>query len=294
MRMPAFTMGSRGWMLAVALAAGAAAAWLSQRHIQARIDAIEAGARTETTPVLVAAADLPAGSRLDADAVAVRDMPVEWVPSAALGPARYAEIESARLAYPLRRGDPVLEVHVKTHPAFLSDRLADGRRAVTVPVDEMGSVSGLLKPGDLIDLYVSFEHRGRRTTRPLLQSVRVLATGQQLDGDAGGTAAGGGFSTLTLDASPEDAVKLVAARDGGTLTAMLRRPDDPRPAAAVPRGDLPGLLGMSDPPPPRSDGPRVSVIYGDRPPRVIPRLGPPPAADVSTDDAAAADGEASR
>jgi hypothetical protein len=78
---------------------------------------------------------------------------------------------------------------------------------------------------------------------------------------------------VTLDASPEQAMKLIAARDGGTMTAMLRRPDDARPAVAAPPRDLASLLGMDDKPPPLPKPNGVAVIYGDRAPRSIPRLG---------------------
>src|SRR5690606_30674432 len=115
----------------------------------------------------------------------------------------------------------------------LSARLTEGRRAVTMPVDEINSLSGMLQPGDLIDLYVSFEHRRRRVTAPLLQGVLVLATGPRTfaDGERSQQAPGagaGGYSAITLDTSPEDAVKLVAARQAGTITAMLRHPRDSR------------------------------------------------------------------
>src|SRR3546814_17633902 len=81
------------------------------------------------------------------------------------------------LRAPLRGGDAVLEVHTtgQDHAAF-SSHLSAGRRAISMPVDAINSVSGLLQPGDLIDLYVSFESQRRHITAPLLQVVLVLAT----------------------------------------------------------------------------------------------------------------------
>lgn len=266
------------WMLAVALGAGTAAAWLSQRHIQGRIEAIEAEALAARTPAVVASVDLRPGQVVTIETVAVRDIPGEWLPSGFIAPERFAQVEGGVLAHPVRAGDPILWAHLAPdRPAALSDRLAEGRRAVTIPVDEISSVSGLLQPGDVIDLYVSLDHRGKRVTVPLLQRMRVLATGHHTDSSGPeGESGRSGFSTVTLDATPDEAVKLIAARDGGVLTAMLRRPGDGSSSPPKPAGDLPALLGLKAPAPkPRRPSSSVAVIYGDKAPRSIPRLDEP-------------------
>lgn len=266
-------------MLAVALAAGAAAAWLSQRHIQARIEQLEDDARAPLVSVVVAATDLAAGARLTADAVAVREVPVAWASPSAVTPEQFDAIASTSLAHPLARGEALLRAHVAPpRPQGFADRLVDGRRAVTIPVDEISSVSGLLQPGDVIDLYVSFEHKGNPVTVPLLQGMKVLATGRQVEASprtVGTAEAERSFSTVTLDASLDEAVKLIAARQAGAITAMLRRPGDAKPARAEYRGDLGKLLGLQEPQPEIAarKRARVPVIYGDRPLRSIPRLG---------------------
>ncbi len=264
----------------LALCAGGLAAWLSQRHIQARIDLIDADARASRASVVVAATDLKPGARLTAETVAVREIPIAWLPSGALTPEQFSGVESSVLAHPLKRGESVLWVHIESgRGGSLSERIAEGRRAITIPVDEINSVSGLLEPGDLVDLYVSFDHRGKRVTMPMLQKMKVLATGQQVDAPG---AAGGdplrGFSTLTLDAAPDEALKLIAARDGGVITAMLRRPGDARPVDGRTTGDLAALMGLDEKPELRARphaSSRVAVIYGDRPLRGVPRLGAP-------------------
>lgn len=271
-RFPSLRIDPRWRVLAVALLAGLAAAWAAQSHIQGRIDSIEARARQPMTELLVAAIDMPAGSNIDADTVAVRAVPREWAASGALDPTHFAAAQGSRLSTPLRRGDPLTWAHLETtrHVPF-SAQLASGRRAITIPVDDINSMSGMLEPGDLIDLYVSFEHRRRRVTAPLLQGIKVLATGRQAAGDARGEGGGQGYATLTLDAAPEDAVKLIAARQQGSITAMLRHAGDARASVAAARGDLATLLGLSDPVPKKAPG--VAVIYGDRAPREIPRMG---------------------
>jgi pilus assembly protein CpaB len=249
------------WLMAgITVMAGLLAAWAARHHIQGRIAQIEAEARVPTVARLVAAYDLEAGTRLDEEYVAVREIPREWAPSDALAPEDFAAHAYSVLAHPLRRGDPIQGLHLaaeKTAP--LSSRVPAGRRAITIPVDDINSLSGMLQAGDLLDLYVSFEHGRRQVTAPLLQGVLVLATGREGEGDDGTP---GSFSTITLDAGPEDAVKLVAARQAGRITAILRHHRDAETNATAARGDLAGLLGID------TDGasaPRaVPVLYGDR------------------------------
>jgi pilus assembly protein CpaB len=256
-RLPLF---QRGFMAVVALVAGLLAAWAARHHIQGRIDQIEAEARVPTVARLVAAYDLEAGMRLDAEYVAVREIPVQWAVNGTLEPEAYADMAGSVLAYPIRRGDPILAMHLaKRRELALSERVQAGRRAVTIPVDEINSLSGMLQVGDLLDLYVSFEHRRRHVTAPLLQGVLVLATGGRAEDDESTAQT---FSTVTLDAGPEDAVKLVAARQAGTITAILRHHRDDRPAAAAARGDLAGLLGLESADDGR--GRAVPVLYGDQ------------------------------
>lgn len=261
--------------LALAIAAGLCAAWAARQYLHGRQLQLEASSRVATVERLVAAVDLPAGTVLGLEHVAVRPYPETLAPSDSLPPEHHAELLGAVLRGPMQAGDLLLRAHAEAPSgAAFSRVLAAGRRAVTLPVDAINSVAGLLQPGDLIDLYVSFDHQRRRITAPLLQGVLVLATGAStvqapapgLDADA--------FSTITLDAAPEDAVKLVAARQGGTLTAVLRAPSDAGATQVAARGDLASLLGVNSVP--SATPAKVRVIYGNTAVRNVPALTPTP------------------
>lgn len=260
-------------MLGIALVAGALAMWGARQHIHGRIQQIEAQARVPTVQRIVAARDLPAGVRIRTDHLAVRSFPSELISSDSLSPESLAVIEGRLLRTPLRAGDILLPVHAATEKgAPFSARLGEGRRAITMPIDAINSASGLLEPGDLIDLYVSFDHQRRRITAPLLQGVLVLATGTSTE--AGLEHEGQGYSTVTLDTAPEDAIKLVAARQSGSITALLRRADDGTPTQRASRGDLASLIGVSQGSPVSQSLRRAPVIYGDRPVRRLAGLRP--------------------
>lgn len=272
MRRPVFNRSLA--MLVVALVAGLCAAWAAHKAIQGRILELEADAAVATVGRVVAAYDLPAGTLLGSDHFAVRQFPASMVASGSLAPQRFTELSDKVLLAPLKAGDPILPVHtIASRTGSFSSKLAQGRRAITMPVDAINSVSGLLEPGDLIDLYVSFEYQRRRITAPLLQGVLVLATGKNHTND-GGSSGPGQYSTVTLDTAPEDAAKLVAARQSGTVTALLRHPHDNRPTQKAVRGNLASLLGVNVSPPPA--GKKAPVIYGNRTVRRLPSLRPGP------------------
>ena len=127
---------------------------------------------------------------------------------------------------------------------------------------------------------MSFEYQRRHITAPLLQGVLVLATDANTqfvqDQDPVRKRS---YATVTLDASPEDAVKLVAARQGGTITAVLRPPQDNLASRRAIRGDLASLLGVSRQPPAPSR--RAQVIYGSQSVRNVSRLRPMPSSGPS-------------
>jgi pilus assembly protein CpaB len=266
-------------MLALALIAGVCAAWAARQYIQGRIQQIEERSKVPTVGRVVAAYDLPAGTKLGPEHIAIRQFPAGLISSDSLAPERFTELTDTVLSTALHAGDPILPAHtVQSHDSPFSSRLTQGRRAITIPIDAINSVSGLLEPGDLIDLYVSFEYRRRHITAPLLQGVLVLATGTATQyAGSRGSAQSGGYSTVTLDTAPEDAIKLVAARQSGTLTALLRHPHDNQPDQKAVRGDLASLLGVnSGTALPATQ--KIPVIYGNQGTRRLPGLRAAPAA----------------
>ncbi|MGB6241135.1 MAG: Flp pilus assembly protein CpaB [Castellaniella sp.] len=246
-------------LAALALGLGVLAAVFLALHVRERVKLAEDLARLPMVERIVASQDLPVGTRLLSEHLAVRSFPAQWVGHDSLPAARYADLEGRVLAAPLKAGDAILAAHaLQPHTAF-STHLAPGRRAITLPVDQVNSLSGLLQPGDLIDLYVSFDHQRKRLTAPLLQGVLVLATGRETRTTGSGVDEAS-YSTVTLDAAPADVVKLVAARQAGTLTAILRHPEDDQADRRAARGDLAALLGINAPAAPAVR--KAVILYG--------------------------------
>ena len=256
---------NKNWIVLIAaLGVGGLAALGAKNYLGAQMAEIEAREKNKAmVQMVVAKTDLGKGSALSADNVAVRPVPKEWAHSGAITPDQFGRAEGSVLAYPANSGEPLIwsQLEGQRTPTF-SARLAQGRRAVTVPVDEISSLSGMVEPGDLIDIVVSLKKDSKNFTFTLLQSVTVLATGTKAspdDQDPGGRRT---FTTITLDTMPEDAKRVIAAREVGRVTALLRAPNDAS-SVSRDRSDALSLLGLASGF--ASTGSSVPVIYGGGP-----------------------------
>lgn len=257
---------NKNWIVLIsALGVGGLAAWGAKNYLSGQMAEIEARDKNKAmVQVVVAKIDLAKGSALLAKNMAVRSIPREWAHSGAISPDQFGRAEGATLAYPANAGEPVIwaQLEGQRAPTF-SARLTQGRRAVTVPVDEISSLSGMVEPGDLIDIVVSVKKDKRNFTFTLLQGVTVLATGTQSsqeEKDPEGRSRT--FSAITLDTSPEDAKRVIAAREIGRVTALLRAPNDGSRVSKE-RSDALTLLGLASGF--ASAESSVPVIYGGGP-----------------------------
>ncbi|MFS0755450.1 Flp pilus assembly protein CpaB [Noviherbaspirillum sp. 1P10PC] len=245
-------------MLGLALVIGVVAALAANRFLSARIDAIEARSRTAMVEVVVARTDLPKGQEIGPGNVALRPIPRDYAHSNALTNDSFGSAVGRKLAYNIKGGEMLLSSMLEaSKPATFSGRVGIGWRAMTVAVDEINSISGLLEPGDVIDLIASLERKGNKLTMPLLQGVHVIATGQRLVDDPV-TGERKQYATVTLNVTPSQATTLIAARDGGKITALLRNPGD-RQAAPGDALDMNALFGQG-----MNEDPEIPVLYGGR------------------------------
>jgi pilus assembly protein CpaB len=281
------------WVLLAGLAvlAGAAAFWGTQHYLQASTAAVRARweKRYELRTVLVAARDLAAGHRLEIRDFARREMPAGFLPSQALPADAASSADGRRLLASLRAGDPVLRSNVEVEAApALAERLTSGTRAVTVPVDEVSSQAGLVRPGDRVDLMLAEEHEAANgrcvIVRSLLESLHVLATGRATreagnvrPGSPGGPASyDESYSTITLDVTPQQAQQLAVGLRMGELIPMLRGAADSSPTglASLANG-RPGCVataGQPAMPAPVATRVAIDVVTGGQHPLATTRF----------------------
>ncbi len=267
----------RGLMLlAIALAFGSLAALGARGYIAERVEAekVRLQPRQAMVEVVVARRDLERGELVVPENMAVREVPADVLPGTVVRPDRFERHLGARLEQPMRGGEPLLEGAMAGADAgAFSSRIRQGIRAMSILVDEVNSVSGMLQPGDRIDLLFSVrppvsagQPPAQEVTTTLMQDLAVLATGRQVRAAADDGSGTRHFTAITVEVSPEQAQQLIVAQRTGKLTAMLRHPDDRQPLGAHVL-DLNGLLGIARPrlpPVPAPSQPGPEIIVGGR------------------------------
>jgi len=146
---------------------------------------------------------------------------------------------------------------------FLSQRIPKGMRAMTIPVDKISSVEGLIKPSDYIDIIGTFViSAGQNMVVTLFQGVKILATGKNLSPYRVDSSA----DTVTLALKPED-IKLLTyvLESGHKIRLTLRAPLDSSQEtgySGVTFETLMKRLGMWAQPPQAQKEPTLDVYKG--------------------------------
>lgn len=233
-------LNSAWLMLSIAIGLGAVGTFLAKRYVGLQIEQAQAKMQQQTKSigVVVANHDIAAGDKITSNDVAVRPIPADYVSSDAVLPEKFDAADNHVLGVSVRKGEAILWANLRDfkQQQTFSAELAPGKRAVTFPVDEVNSISGLLSPGDKIDLIASIKKGERNLAFPLLQNVLVLATGSESKDEPGNSSQNSNelklnsdqrhFTTVTLEASPDDVKKIILAQTAGKLTAVLRNPKD--------------------------------------------------------------------
>jgi pilus assembly protein CpaB len=180
-----------------------------------------------TSKVMVAARDIPLGSVLAADMLKSIDWPAASLPDGAIGEAK--QLETRVVKTNVQRGEPLLQNKLAPvgTKGGLSSIISDGKRAVTVKVNEVIGVAGFALPGNLVDVMVNArDEADRPVSKIVLEQILVLAVAQEANRDETKPKV---VSAVTLELSPEQAEKLDLARSIGNLSLVLRNQLDKDP-----------------------------------------------------------------
>jgi len=229
-------------LLLIAIGLAILAAFLAVKYLQNREAALkEAYQQTSErmVNVIVASRNLGRGAVLSKATLSVRRMPSMYVHQQVVPPGKFNIVKGRRLLEPLAKGRALLWSHVTgDQRRDFSDVLKTGRRAVTIPIDQLTSIDGMVEPGNHVDLYITLPTKlvggagDGDVVFPLLQNVEVLATGRQLEAKVQATMAvsygnrGRGYNTLTMNLTPKETALLFAANTAGRISASLRNRSD--------------------------------------------------------------------
>lgn len=213
-------------MLGMALLAGlAAVAFASRWLLQTSSSAV--------TPVAVVTAEVSLGQPLNANMIRTVNWPTASVPPGAFKDPKALDGRVVRTS--LEPGEPVIESKLAPQgtKGGLSAVIGEGKRAITVRVNDVVGVAGFALPGNYVDVIVNTQEPEAKTADPqhsiskiVLEKILVLAVAQQVSRDDTQPKV---VNAVTLEVTPDQAEKLDLARSVGSLSLVLRNQIDDRP-----------------------------------------------------------------
>jgi len=209
------------WMMTVAVILGLgavalASTWLLQQP------------NKKTTQIALAMTDVSLGQRIAPDMIRLADWPTGSTPLGAFTDP--SKLTGRVLKTSVVKGEPLVEAKLAPVGTLggLSALIAEGRRAITVRVNDVVGVAGFALPGNYVDVIVNTQKPGGTDTQQsiskiVLEQILVLAVAQQVSRD---DTAPKVVNAVTLEVTPEQAEKLDLARSVGTLSLVLRNQVD--------------------------------------------------------------------
>jgi pilus assembly protein CpaB len=247
-------------ILAVAISMGGGAAYLTRSWLKDQTSAAVQPAGT----IVVAAESLAYGTAMTPDNVAEIPWFSNTLPEGAFAVKDDLLNGGRRVVLsPLKRGEPVLRSKI-TGPgqrASLASLLDEGKRAVTVSVDDVRGVAGFVLPGDFVDIVIIADDGSPKRhsySDILLEHVKVLAIDQVAsEGEGQPTVA----KAVTVEVTKEQAQKILLATNIGKLSLILARPveSNPDPNRRVSEKDI-GRTSPEPVRPPPAPPPPAPVV----------------------------------
>ena len=228
-------------ILVVAILMGGSAAYLTRSWLKDQTRASSAVQPVGT--IVVAAESLAYGTTMTPDNVVEIPWFSNTLPEGAFA-VKDDLLSGARrvVLSPLKRGEAVLRSKI-TGPgqrASLASLLDEGKRAVTVSVDDVRGVAGFVLPGDFVDIVVIADDGSTKRqsySDILLEHIKVLAIDQVAsEGEGQPTVA----KAVTVEVTKEQAQKILLATNIGKLSLILSRPleSNPDPNRRVSEKDI--------------------------------------------------------
>src|SRR3546814_388877 len=207
-----------------------ARSWLAAQRAKP-VAASQQAPEPEGVKVLVAKVPLATGTFVQEDQLRWQLWPGDDIPESYLteDEIQPEELYGAVVRRGFNIGEPIIAKRVMRpgDRGFLAVVLRPGFRAIAIRVNATSGVSGLVFPGDRIDIILthtitvksSEEAIERRASETILENVRVLAIDQTVDEN---TAEPTYASNFTLEVTPKQAELLSVVREIGSLSLRLR------------------------------------------------------------------------
>lgn len=257
--------------LTLALVMAVLAVFFVQSYVTSVED--EAKRRLGTEIVVVRAkSDIKENDTINESLIEISMIPKDFAEPSAVKFAKNANVEETQRSLrslvgtvaliPIKKGEQITFNKI-TEPGLrtgLAPQVTPGRRAVAVPVNDVSSVSRLIKPGDRVDVIAILDGGGQKAnkiTKTILQDILVLAVGKNVSNNIPRLVEMEGnqqkiqnlnvdssYTSVTLEVDPLQAqiVFTALANNDAGISLSLRNNDDPDRAPLPPMA-LEDLLG---------------------------------------------------
>ena len=221
--------------------------YLNQQRQVVQVQAKEEILRAQAmqSQVLVAKDDIAKGAAIEAEMLESKTVPKEYLQPQSVG---YTDriVGMVTLA-PISKGEQItltkLASSRKASASSLAMATPVGKRAISIPVDNISSLMGMIRPGDYVDVIGTVPvpaqtADGKQVMQmavvPLFQNVLVLAVGRDLgaltsaEGQRYQQDTGSTVPMITLALSPQEASLIAFIQEQGKVRLVLRSPADSR------------------------------------------------------------------
>lgn len=192
------------------------------KYMQRATPLNEVKTEVNTVSVVVAAVDISRGAKIDGEMIKTAHFIKETLPE---GTFDDQEKLSGRVTIThLKLNEPIFEhrlAPIDITVGGVAAVLPPGKRAVAIKGNNVIGLSGLIKPGNIVDVFVTIENpeTEEEVTKLILDKIPVLATGTEIDETKEGAQP---VDVFTLEVTPEDGEKLALAATQGELQLALR------------------------------------------------------------------------
>jgi pilus assembly protein CpaB len=231
-------------LIALVVAGGTAMfarSWVAGQ--QANVTVAAPAPQQDFHAVLVAESDLPAGTFVKPQHLRWQQWPTDDVPETYVvkGQRSDAEMVGAVVRSRIAAGEPITDGAVVKpgDRGFLAAVLSPGMRAVSIPVNATSSHSGLIFPGDRVDLILTQSlsaNEGdtvRRVSETVLSNIRIIAMGGDTSDDPSEGETNERAKTATFEVTPQQAEQVTLLTELGKLSLSLRSLAGPAPEIAA-------------------------------------------------------------
>lgn len=185
-------------------------------------------AMVKSVSVVVAAKDLPIGSKIDGSSVKLVRWSKDDMPPGAFTDTGPLMNQFTRTSFVTN--EPIIGDRLFSgdkNAGVLPLLIPSGMRAISVPVDEVSDISGFVLPHSRVDLLVSVansQNGNQPFSKIVLQNVEVLAVAQEIENVNADKPEV--VRVVTLLVTPDQAERVVLATHEGPLRMAMRNYED--------------------------------------------------------------------